>query len=205
MADPAADQTIQALDAYAALKVPAFRRYIISLFALTLGVQIQGTVVGWQVYDLTRDPLALGLIGLAEALPNISMALFAGHVVDTHDRRRVALVSLVALVGCSIALWILAHPTPGGRALAQAARLTGIYSVIVVSGVARAFLQPARQALSAELVPRSLFPNAIAWRSGSWQLAAVLGPAIGGGLYVLGGTSLAYAVDVLLKIGRAHV
>ncbi|MFN7529569.1 MAG: MFS transporter, partial [Gemmatimonas sp.] len=70
-----ADQIGEARDTFAALRLPNFRRYILALFTLTLGIQIQGTVVGWQVYDLTKDPLALGLVGLAEALPAISMSL----------------------------------------------------------------------------------------------------------------------------------
>lgn len=188
-------------DSYAALRIPNFRRYILALFTLTLGIQIQGTIVGWQVYDLTRDPLALGLVGLAEALPAISMALFAGHVADTHDRRRIALMALMVLVGCSLALWWLAGPRPfGDQPVLSATRVRGIYAMIVVSGLARAFLQPARQALSAELVPRSLYSNAITWRSGSWQMAAVLGPALGGALYALGGITLSYAVDALLMV-----
>lgn len=188
-------------DSYAALRIPNFRRYILALFTLTLGIQIQGTVVGWQVYDLTRDPLALGLVGLAEALPAISMALFAGHVADTHDRRRIALMALMVLVGCSLALWWLAGPRPfGDQPVLSATRVRGIYAIIVVSGLARAFLQPARQALSAELVPRSLYSNAITWRSGSWQMAAVLGPALGGALYAVGGITLSYAVDALLMV-----
>ncbi len=185
-------------DAYAALRVPNFRNYIIALFTLTLGIQIQGTVVGWQIYDLTRDPLALGLVGLAEALPSIGMSLFAGHVADTFDRRRIALVALSVLVGCSIALWVLASPSMLAEAMTSPLKVRAIYGVIVVSGVARAFLQPSRQALSAELVPRHLFSNSITWRSGSWQLAAVLGPALGGALYAIGGTTLAYSVDALL-------
>ncbi len=192
-------------DAYAALRIPNFRRYIIALFTLTLGIQIQGTVVGWQIYDLTRDPLALGLVGLAEALPAISLSLVAGHVADTRDRRRIALVALTVLVGCSIALWILANPSMLGEALAVPRRVQAIYGVIVVSGLARAFLQPSRQALSAELVPHHLFSNSITWRSGSWQLAAVLGPALGGGLYAMGGTTLAYAVDALLMAAAVLV
>jgi MFS family permease len=188
-------------DSYAALRIPNFRRYILALFTLTLGIQIQGTIVGWQVYDLTRDPLALGLVGLAEALPAISMALFAGHVADTHDRRRIALMALMVLVGCSLALWWMAGPRPfGDQPVLSATRVRGIYAIIVVSGLARAFLQPARQALSAELVPRSLYSNAITWRSGSWQMAAVLGPALGGALYALGGITLSYAVDALLMV-----
>jgi predicted MFS family arabinose efflux permease len=156
--------------------------------------------VGWQIYDLTKDPFALGMIGLAEALPAISMALYAGHVADRHDRRRVALMALWVLVGCSAALWFLAGAGALGVELLSRTRLTAIYSVIVLSGLARAFLQPARQALSAELVPRELFANAITWRSGSWQLAAVIGPAFGGLLYALGGAPLAYAVDATLMV-----
>ena len=185
-------------DPYAALRHPKFARYIVTLFTLTLGIQIQGTVVGWQVYDLTHDPLALGMIGLAEALPAISMALYAGHVADRRDRRRVALAALWVLVACSVALWLLAGARPLGAELLTRTRVTAIYAVIVVSGIARAFLQPSRQALSAELVPRALFPNAITWRSGSWQLASVIGPALGGLLYAAGGSRLAYAVDAAL-------
>jgi MFS family permease len=188
------------VDANAAMRIPNFRNYIIALFTLTLGIQIQGTVVGWQIYDLTRDPLALGLVGLAEAIPAIGFSLVAGHVADAHDRRRIALLSMVVLVACSIALWLLAHATPLGQALAVPLRVNAIYGVIVISGFARAFLTPARQALSAELVPRHLFSNSITWRSGSWQLAAVLGPALGGALYAIGGTTLGYAVDAVLML-----
>jgi MFS family permease len=187
-------------DPYAALRIPHFKRYIISLFAFTLGIQIQGTVVGWQIYDLTKDPLALGMIGLAEALPAISMALYAGHVADRRDRRRIALAALGVLVACSIALWFLAGAGSLGVELLSRTRLTAIYSVIVLSGLARAFLQPARQALSAELVPRTLFANAITWRSGTWQLASVIGPATGGLLYAVGGAPLAYAIDAALMV-----
>ena len=187
-------------DTYAAMRIPNFRNYIVALFTLTLGIQIQGTVVGWQIYDLTRDPLALGLVGLAEAVPAISLSLFAGHVADTHDRRRIAVLSMMVLVACSIALWMLAHATPLGQDLSVPLRVNAIYGVIVICGLARAFLQPARQALSAELVPRSLFSNSITWRSGSWQFAAVLGPALGGALYAVGGTSLGYAVDAVLMV-----
>lgn len=187
-------------DAYAALRIPNFRRYIIALFTLTIGLQIQGTVVGWQIYDLTRDPLALGLVGLAEALPAISISLVAGHVADSRDRRRIALFALSVLVVCSIALFVLSRPLAAGMTRGAHARVNAIYGVIVLSGIARAFLQPARQALSIELVPRELFTNSVTWRSGSWQLAAVLGPALGGLLYAVGGTSLGYAADAGLMV-----
>jgi len=181
---------------YAALQHPNFRRYVIALLAFTMAVQIQGTVVGWQIYELTHDKLALGLIGLAEALPFIGFALYAGHVADRHDRRRVALVALSVLIVCAVALLILPLLLPH----APKRVTTLIYATIIVSGVARSFLQPARQALSQELVPRELFHNAVTWRSGAWQLAAVVGPALGGALYAIGGTTVSYAGDVLLML-----
>lgn len=201
---PGADAATPALDGFAAMRVPNFRKYVAALFLLTLGVQVQGTVVGWQVYALTGDPLALGLVGLAEAIPAISLALVAGHVADRRDRRRVALGALLLLVACSAALWVLAIPGIGGAegadALRAPTRVRLIYAVIAVSGVARAFLQPSRQALSAELVPRVLFRNSISWRTASWQFAAVVGPALGGALFALGGASLAYLADFALML-----
>lgn len=183
-------------DPYAALRYPDFRRYVVGLLALTLSIQVQGTIVGWQIYDLTGDPLALGLIGLAEALPFIGAALWAGHFADRHDRRRQVLWSMAVLVGCSIALLALAL----AHEMQVSVRVTAIFAVIMVSGVARSFLQPARVALGAELVPRTVYPNAIAWRASTWQAAAVIGPAVGGVLYAVGGAELAYGVDTALML-----
>lgn len=184
------------LSPYASLRISNFRRYILGLLAFTIGIQIQGTVVGWQIYELTNDKLALGLIGLAEALPFISTSLYAGHVVDRHDRRRIALSALLVLLACSIALALL----PLALRTAPKMVVRAIYGVIVLSGLARSFLQPARQALGQELVPRELYANAITWRSGTWQLASVVGPAIGGVLFAVGGTSLAYVTDAMLTL-----
>ena len=183
-------------DPYAVLRLPAFRWFIVSLMALTVGVQIQSVVVGWQVYQITRDPLSLGIVGLAEALPFISVALFAGHVADRRDRRLVALASLLALVGCTLALLAF---TTWPTALAGG-RVWPIYLVIFLSGIARSFLQPARTALSAELVPRSLYVNAVAWRSSTWQFAAVVGPALGGLLFGFASATISYGVSAALIV-----
>jgi MFS family permease len=180
-------------DPYAALRIPNYRRYILSLLALTLALQVQGVVVAWQVYDLTHDPLSLGLIGLAEALPYIGSALFAGHVADRHDRRRLVVASICVLVLCSLALLAL---TLRPRAATEQVRL--MYGVIFVSGFARSFLQPARTALGAELLPRALYANAVTWRSLVWQVAAVAGPALGGLLYGFSSATAAYTLDVVL-------
>ncbi len=183
-------------DSYASLRIPNFRWFIASVLTMTVATQMQAVVVGWQIYNATRDPLSLGLIGLAEALPFVGIALFAGHVADRTDRRRVALASLAVLVACTSAL--LAFTLRPG--FIAAGRVWPIYAVIFMSGVARSFLQPARQALGAELVPRQLYPNAIAWRSSTWQLAAVMGPAVGGLVYGFAGAGSAYAVGVALLV-----
>jgi MFS family permease len=181
-------------DPYASLRIPNFRWFIVSLWAQTIASQIQALVVGWQVYQRTKDPLYLGLIGLAEALPFILVALYAGHVADRRKRKPVAVVSTAALVGCALALLgFTLWPDFFGRG-----RVWPLYVVVFLSGIARSFLRPASTALSAELIPREQFGNAVAWRSSIWQFAAVVGPAAGGLIYVLAGPAAAYAVDVVL-------
>ena len=177
-------------DPYAALRVRDFRWFVVSMLAMTAGAQIQATVVGWQIYALTRDPLALGLIGLTEALPFIGVALFAGHAADRRDRRTMALSALGLLCLCSAGFLVLTA-APG---LVRAGHVWPLYLVVFATGFGRSWLQPARQALGAELVPRELYANAIAWRSSIWQFASVTGPALGGLLYGWAGVVAAYAV-----------
>ena len=179
-------------DPYAPLRFGPFRWFLVGLLPATLAQQIQAVVVGWQIYALTHDPLALGLIGLSEALPFISVALFAGHVADRIDRRRVALASLGVMLGCAATLFLVSFRLERGAAVWP------IYLVVAVGGIARSFLTPSRNALAAELVPRVLYPRAAAWRSAAWQLALVLGPALGGLLYAFGSARLAYGVGTSL-------
>jgi MFS family permease len=186
-------------DPYAAFRISSFRWFIASLITQTLGTQIQGVVVGWQVYAFTHDALSLGLIGLAEAVPFIAMALYAGHVADRLNRRRVTAAALTVLFACSLALLLL---TATGSI--ATGRVWPVYLVIGVSGLARSFLQPARTALAGEIVSRDLQINAVGWRSAGWQGAAVAGPAMGGLLYGLSGPLLSYAVDAsLMALGVA--
>ena len=181
-------------DPYVSLRNPNFLWYVASLVAMTLGTQIQATVVAWQVYALTKDPLSLGLVGLAEALPFIGAALYAGHVADRHNRKTLSVVALVVQLACGVALLLLT--VYSDRFLAGT--VLPIYAVVCVSGLARSFLQPARTALGAEIVPRETYTNAITWRSSLWQFAAVIGPAAGGMLYGFSGARLAYIVETVL-------
>lgn len=172
-----------------------FTLFILSLAATTLAIQVQTAVVGYQLYTLTRDPLSLGALGLTEALPFIALALVSGHVADVVDRRRIMLGAFVFMSAAAAALLTLTRlhaQLPGG------ALKLGIYLVIGGNGICRSFLQPARTALSAQIVPRVLYPKAIAWRTGIFQMCAVAGPALGGLIYGWVGAGGAYVTSLAL-------
>lgn len=175
--------------------IPGFRAFMIGMVAITFANQVQGTVVAYQIYELTRDPLSLGAVGLAEALPFIAFALLGGHIADARDRRRVSLVVLVVMLAMSLCL--LGFTLDRG-ALGAARHKFAIYGVIVVLGVCRSFIQPARAALNAEILPQSLYAKGIALRTSLFQLAMVSGPAGGGLLYAAIGPQGAYTFAALL-------
>ena len=181
-------------DPYAALRIKPYRNFIASLLAMTVSTQIQGVVVAWQVYDITHDPLSLGLMGLAEVVPVLVIALYAGHLADRMNRHRISVASLALLFVCSMT-FLTFNLIPG---FLRTHGALPFYAVIFVSGIARSFAQPARQAMGAELVDRSLYANAVAWRSSTWQFAAVAGPALGGLIYGFASPRVAYIADALL-------
>ena len=161
---------------------------------MTISTQIQGVVVAWQVYDITHDPLSLGLMGLAEVVPVLLIGLYAGHLADRMNRHRITVASFALLFACSMAFLIF-NLIPG---FLRTHGAWPFYAVICVSGIARSFAQPARQAMGAELIDRSLYANAVAWRSSTWQFAAVAGPALGGLIYGFASPRVAYVADALL-------
>lgn len=185
-------------DAYAALKIPEFRLYIAARFCITIALQIQATVVGWQIYQITKDPLSLGLIGLAEALPSIVVSLYAGHVADTNSRKGIIISTVSILVLCSAMLWGF---TLNSGAFVLALGVMPIYAVIFVSGIARGFMGPANFSFMPQLMPdKKFYANAITWSSTTWQAASVAGPAIGGLVLGFLGITAAYFVDAALTV-----
>jgi len=180
---------------YAALKIPDFRLFITARFCVTLAIQIQSVVVAWQVYDLTHDPLSLGLIGLAEAIPSIGVSLYAGHVADIVQRKKIVLACVATLLFCSMSLLFF---TLDYTSLLKSYGVVPIYCVIFVSGISRGFISPAMFAFMPQLIPRELYGNAITWNSTLWETAAIGGPAIGGFLYGFLGIKASYSADVFL-------
>ncbi len=178
-------------DAYASLRFREYRAFLVAMGAVFGATQIQSAVLGWQVYALARDPLALGLVGLSEALPFLGLTLVGGWVADRVDRRALSLASL-ALVAASGA-WLLALSLSAPRSILP------FYGAQAVAGIGRAFFRPASSALGAELVPREHYLNAATWRASTFHSAMVVGPALGGALLALGGPRLAYAVVIALS------
>jgi MFS family permease len=172
-----------------ALREPDLRRYLSARLLVHLATQVQTVAVGWQVFSVSGDPLDLGLVALSQFLPFVVLILPAGHVADQYDRRRVQLATYLVLAACSVALL--------GLALVGVDDARPIFAVMVLFGVARAFNQPTSQALLPNLAPAALFPRAVALNSALGQVASIVGPAIGG-LLVIAGVEVAYAVSVVL-------
>jgi len=180
-------------DPYAALRYRNFLWLLVSNSLSTVAREAQIVVIGWQVFALTNDPLSLGLVGLSEALPLIVIALYAGHVADRVNRRRIVIAGTTGMFLSAVALLAFTMTSFITRG-----RVWPVYLVIFLSGVARSFTRPAFTALSAELIPREIYTNAVTWRSSSWQMAAIGGPALGGLLYGFSGPALAYGIVALL-------
>jgi hypothetical protein len=184
-----------------AVQHASFRLYLGAIVLGTLGIQIQGVAVAWQVFRLTRADtenaaLALGAIGLAEVIPFVAAVLFAGHVADTHDRRRIARLALAAMT--LLGLILFAQSLLRLEAWLQ---LTLLYAMVTLGGLARSFLTTARQAMIAELLPRELIAGGVRWRNTLFELACVLGPGIAGILLWLGGEPVTYGCMLGCFIG----
>jgi len=184
-------------DPYAALRIRDYRFFMFARICITIAIQIQATIVGWQIYKITGDKLSLGLIGLAEAIPAISVSLYAGHVADSMDRRRIIVLTVWILVFCSAALFFFTLE-PGSPILR--AGVYPIYSVIFLSGIARGFLSPANFAFMPQLVPRTLYANAVTLNSTFWEACTIGGPIFAGLILGAWGISTAYSVDLVLMI-----
>lgn len=185
-------------DPYAVLRIPDFRLYITARLCITLAMQIQAVVVGWQIYDITKDPLSLGLIGLAEAIPSIFVSLYAGYLADMVERKKIIVTVISILMLCSAAL--LYFTLDVSNALLLYGTLP-IYGVILVSGFARGFMGPAVFSFMPQLVQnKQLYSNAITWSSTTWEAASLTGPAIGGLMYGFWGIKAAYSIDAILVV-----
>ena len=167
------------IDPYAALRIKEFNIFLVLRFILVFGWSMQFIIIEWEVYNLTKDPLSLGLIGLCEVIPAISMALFAGHIVDQNEKKKLFVLAVSAFL--LVSFWYYYVTSPFAYANHSSDNiLFGIYILVFVGGFVRSFFGPIIFSLVALMVPKKIYPNAATWSSSTWQLAAVIGPAFAG-------------------------
>jgi len=171
---------------------PGFLPFLISRVLAMFAVQILAVVVAWQVYDMTRDPLSLAYVGLAQFIPMLLLLMPAGDLIDRYDRKRILILSWALEAACAAALLWLS--LSGGA-------VSGFYIVLVFYGCARAFTGPALSSLLPQIVPREKLAAAIAANSMIVRGSTIAGPVFGGGLYALGGGGLTYAACLLFFLG----
>ena len=175
----------------AAWQLRDFRSLLAASAFTTLAGRALAAVSGYQIYEISGDPLSLGWLGLVEAIPALSLALFGGHIADRHDQRRIILCTQATAVLCAVALALLSlDPAVFG--------LAALYAVVFVVGVARGFADPAVGAFEAHVVPRELYVGAAALQSSVWQGCAIVGPALGGIAYDLVGAAATYGMIAVL-------
>ncbi|MEO8514028.1 MAG: MFS transporter [Ignavibacteria bacterium] len=174
-------------DPFLALRYAEFRYYLFANFFVTVGLLIQEVIIGYELYRITHDPLAIGLIGLAEAIPFILLSLFGGHYSDKLYKKNIMLWSLAFTMIASVVLYILSFSLLNAEHAAEL-KYT-IWGVIFFIGICKAFFFPASTSIKAYLVPREAYANSSTWSSSSWQTGVIIGPGVSGFLYVIFGFS----------------
>lgn len=194
---------------FEAVQIPEFRYLITARFLFILSLRMMGTLTGWWIYKLTSAPFAIGLIGLSEVVPALTLALYAGHYIDMSEKRKLILTGVFAYGCAAAALFFLSSTFIKVRFTNHSIALF-IYAVIFCTGIIRAFAGPTFNVILALIVPRYVLPNATTWNQGAWLTASVTGHALGGfcialvGIhgtlaFICGGIFIAFFVLTQLK------
>ena len=183
-------------DPFSSLKIKEFKWFLFMRLAIVLAWSMQFVLIEWEVYRLTKDPLSLGLIGLAEVIPAIAFALFAGHIVDQNEKKGMLVKCFAALAIISILMCLITKPEIT-ETLSKNFILSSIYGLVFLGGVVRAFIIPSVFSLLGLIVPNKEKPNAAAWSSSTWQIAAVFGPAFAG--FAIGFIGVYYSMIIVVS------
>ncbi|RTL52087.1 MAG: MFS transporter [Sphingobacteriales bacterium] len=187
-------------DAFASMRIPEFRNLMIGRFAFIMGLRMMATLLGWWIYELTNAPIAIGLIGLSEVIPAVSLALYAGHIIDISEKRKLLLTCIGLYMLAAILLSILStHFT--AIHLKNTIIAACIYGIVFGTGIIRSFTGPTFSALLGHIVPKKIIANATTWSQGTWLSASVTGHASAGFLIAgFGNTGTLITVIVLVSI-----
>jgi MFS family permease len=173
-------------DSYAALRYKDFRSYLGMRFCFTFAYQMQTTVLGFYIYQLTHSKAAIAYIGLSEVIPAVGIALYGGYIADKYEKRKMLLVIFSGVLFSSIVMGTVTLTSMQQHMQTHWVQLT-IYAMIFCNGIARAFYGPSTFIIYSNSIPKEVYPNASTWSSSGWQLASILGPLTGGFLYGFAG------------------
>lgn len=166
-------------DPYAALRFREFNIFLFMRFAMVFAWSMQFVIIEWEVYSLTKNPLSLGIIGLMEIIPAISMALFAGHIVDQKEKKGLLLKCIIGFSIVSLGLFLVTLPFIKSK-IGLSTILYIVYVLVFLGGIVRSFIGPTIFSLLSLIVPKKIYPNASTWSSSVWQMGSMFGPAIAG-------------------------
>ena len=166
-------------DPFAAVRIAEYRNLMAGRFTFIMGLRMMSTVVGWWIYNLTNDPFAIGLIGLSEVIPAVTMSLYAGHIIDLSEKRKLLLTGVILYFTAVLILLFLSTKFMSDY-LSNHWIAICIYSTIFLTGIVRSFTGPAFGVLIAYIVPKQTLQNATTWNQGTWLSASVTGHAVGG-------------------------
>lgn len=172
-------ETVIRRNPLAAVEIPEYRNMLIGRFCFVMALRMLSTLVGWWIYELTSAPFAIGLIGLSEVVPALSLALYAGHVIDISEKRKLLLQGVAGYAVCALLLLFLSTRYFSSHST-KTVIVAGIYTVIFTTGIIRAFSGPIFGAILGQMVPREILPNAITWNQGTYLSASVVGHASAG-------------------------
>lgn len=188
-------------DPFISLRITEFRNLMLGRFLFIMGLRMMGTLVGWWIYELTNEPFAIGLIGLAEVIPAVSLALYAGHVIDISEKRKLLLRGVILYWVCALGLLALSTSMSNEHFTSLQIAI-GIYFVIFCTGIIRSFTGPSFGTLVGAMIPKELLQNATTWSQGIWLSASILGHAIVGFIIAgFGNTGSLIVVLTLVTLG----
>lgn len=188
-------------DPLGALRITEFRNLMLGRFLFIMGLRMMGTLVGWWIYELTNDPFAIGLIGLSEVVPAVSLALYAGHKIDVSEKRKLLLTCVGLYFICVVILLFLSSSLSTQKFSSLQIAL-GIYFIIFCTGIIRSFSGPSFGTIVCSIVPKNLLQNATTWSQGIWLSASVIGHAtVGFIISGFGHTGSLIVVTTLVGIG----
>ncbi|MFT4155284.1 MFS transporter [Parafilimonas sp.] len=191
------DQQQSSSDAFIAVRIPEFRNLVMGRFAFVMALRMLTTLLGWWIYNLTNAPFAIGLIGLSEVVPAVSLALYAGHVIDLSEKRKLMLRG-VGLYFIAVIILLLLSTKHTSQAFTNSTIAVFIYCIVFGTGIVRSFVGPVFNVVLAQVVPKNILQNATTWNQGAYLSASVTGHALGGFLIAMLGNTGTFGVIAAL-------